>query len=323
MNVQIFEHLFARQPDWQQFLRPQLEHFFTNPNHGHFQKWNDVFESLSYLKTSEFNFSNPVIEIGSSSDLSSSQAVRIKQSLQTLHPWRKGPFNYFGIHIDSEWQCQMKWDRIAPHLNSIQNKKILDVGCGNGYFMLRMLGEGAKTVIGVDPTLVFFSQFYTLTQCLTPAINAHLLPMPFEDLNEHINGFDYVLSMGVLYHRREPLTHLQRLFQHLQPGGTVIIETLILNTEELKELIPENRYAGMKNVWSIPSPNLVQKWLGDCGFVNLQLHDIQKTTLKEQRATAWMDNYSLKNFLDENDFDKTVEGYPAPTRAIFSADKPA
>jgi tRNA (mo5U34)-methyltransferase len=32
---------------------------------------------------------------------------------------------------------------------------------------------------------------------------------------------------------------------------------------------------------------------------------------------------SLEDFLDPEDPDKTIEGYPAPRRAIFIANKPA
>jgi tRNA (mo5U34)-methyltransferase len=322
MNVQHYEHLYASHPDWQEALKPQLDKVLAHPGHGHFPKWKSAYESLSHLSTSSFNFSHPAISIGTPEELDPAESGHIRQHLQTLHPWRKGPFNFFGIDIASEWQCNMKWDRIAPHLNGLDNKRILDVGCGNGYFMLRMLGAGAKTVVGVDPTLVFLAQFYSLTQCLTSPINAHLLPLAFEDLSSQIDNFDYIFSMGVLYHRRDPHEHLQRLFRHTKPGGTVFIETIILDTEETKALIPDDRYAGMRNVWSIPSPNLVQVWLDQCGYTHIQLHNMQKTTVDEQHATPWMSNYSLINFLDKSDLNKTIEGHPAPVRAVFSAIRP-
>ena len=129
--------------------------------------------------------------------------------------------------------------------------------------------------------------------------------------------------MGVLYHRRDPQEHLQRLFRHTKPGGTVFIETIILDTEETKALIPDDRYAGMRNVWSIPSPNLVQDWLDQCGYTHIQLHNMHKTTVEEQHTTPWMSNYSLINFLDKSDLNKTIEGHPAPVRAVFSAIRPS
>ena len=321
MNVQFYDHLFANHPDLQKYIQPQIERILINSEHGHFPKWQDAVDALSHLKSSELNLQAPVIQIGKPSELNYLEQKNTEEILQTLHPWRKGPFNFFGIHIDSEWRCDMKWARIQRYLPDLTNKTILDVGSGNGYYMLRMLGAGAESVIGVDPSIVFVAQFYALTQCLTSKINAHLLPISFEDLNKHVINFDAIFSMGVLYHRRDPKEHLQRLLQHLKPGGTVFVETLVIDTNDKNELIPEDRYAGMRNVWSVPSPNLVQHWLSECGYIGVKLHDIQTTTVEEQRATPWMQNYSLINFLDSNNQNKTIEGYPAPTRAIFSAHK--
>ncbi len=48
--------------------------------------------------------------------------------------------------------------------------------------------------------------------------------------------------------------------------------------------------------------------------------DVAKVTeLEEQRKTDWMENESLIDFLDPNDTSKTIEGYPAPLRAILTA----
>nr|WP_169730591.1 DUF1698 domain-containing protein [Carnimonas nigrificans] len=39
----------------------------------------------------------------------------------------------------------------------------------------------------------------------------------------------------------------------------------------------------------------------------------------EQRSTEWMTFQSLKDFLDPEDQHKTIEGYPAPRRALLVA----
>ena len=327
MNLEHYSPLFeinelSDDSNWKSLLEQKLNGIFLKPTHGHFPKWQSAVDQLSLASSAHYKFDTPVIEIGTSSDITKKQNEIILESLTALHPWRKGPFNFFGNFIDTEWRCDKKWQRIQSYLSPLKNKTILDVGCGNGYYMLRMLGEGAKHVIGVDPTLVFLAQYYALVQCLNHNINAHLLPIAFEELPAQINQFDYVFSMGVLYHRRNPLEHLKRLYQHTVSGGTILIETLILNTEQNTQLIPQDRYAGMRNVWSVPSPAMVQSWLHESGYDNVQLHNIQTTHVDEQRSTEWMQNYSLINFLDPEDHSKTIEGYPAPTRAIFSARRP-
>jgi tRNA (mo5U34)-methyltransferase len=56
------------------------------------------------------------------------------------------------------------------------------------------------------------------------------------------------------------------------------------------------------------------------GFKNIRVVDVGLTTLEEQRTTEWMHSQSLLDFLDPNDFGKTIEGYPAPLRAVLVAE---
>jgi tRNA (mo5U34)-methyltransferase len=212
----------------------------------------------------------------------------------------------------------MKWARIAPVLGSLQNKKVLDVGCGNGYYMWRMLEKGASLVIGIDPSILCLAQFRSLSK-YARNVPIGMIPVGTETLSEEMAWFDVVFSMGVLYHRRDPLSHLTELRNILKPGGRVILETLIIDNHEKEKLIPEGRYAQMRNVWELYSPPVIEEMLKSVGFKNVSCFDISKTTIEEQRATHWIDSFSLKNFLDPNDCNRTVEGYPAPVRACFMA----
>ncbi len=87
-------------------------------------------------------------------------------------------------------------------------------------------------------------------------------------------------------------------------------------------LVPEGRYSKMGNVWFIPSCDTLASWLRKTKFVDIQLVDISQTDSSEQRQTNWMQFESLSDFLDPEDPSKTVEGYPAPRRAVFVATKP-
>ena len=127
--------------------------------------------------------------------------------------------------------------------------------------------------------------------------------------------------MGVLYHCRQAKEHLAELGSFLKPCGQLVLETIVLNRPGEELFVPEGRYAKMRNVWAIPSPALLQKWLGESGFENIQLIDITKTTSHEQRKTDWMTYESLVDFLDPEDDSKTIEGHPAPVRAILLTQK--
>ena len=128
--------------------------------------------------------------------------------------------------------------------------------------------------------------------------------------------------MGVIYHRRDPIEHMQQLMRCMKPGGELVLETLIVETENAIALKPESRYAKMNNVHEIPSQSLLVEWAEEAGFVNTRIIDVTTTTTEEQRQTDWMKFESLSDFLDKEDSSRTIEGYPAPIRAILLADKP-
>ncbi|MND58770.1 tRNA (mo5U34)-methyltransferase [compost metagenome] len=49
--------------------------------------------------------------------------------------------------------------------------------------------------------------------------------------------------------------------------------------------------------------------------------DVSITSIEEQRSTEWMRYQSLSDFLDPNDHSRTIEGLPAPMRAVLVARK--
>jgi len=241
--------------------------------------------------------------------------------LKTFHPWRKGPYHLHGIHIDTEWRSDWKWDRLLPHISPLKNRSVLDVGCGNGYHMWRMLGEGAHQVIGIDPSELFLVQFEAVRKLMGDNQKVHLLPLGIEQLPE-LKAFDTVFSMGVLYHRRSPIDHLIQLKNQLVSGGELVLETLVIEGDENAVLVPFDRYAQMRNVYFFPSALALKAWLEKVGFVDVRIVDENVTSLDEQRTTEWMKHNSLPDYIDPNDPSKTVEGYPAPRRAILVAKNP-
>ena len=240
--------------------------------------------------------------------------------LKKLHPWRKGPYSLFGIDIDAEWRSDWKWNRLKDRITPLKNRLVLDVGCGNGYYCWRMLGSGAKLVIGIDPTLLSVMQFLAIRRLHGEAA-IYVLPLAIGDVPADLRLFDTVFSMGVLYHRRSPIDHLLELKACLRPGGELILETLVIEGGDDQVLVPELRYAKMRNVWFLPSCEALMLWMRRCGFKNIRLADVSKTSVEEQRSSQrWMQFHSLQDFLDQQNSGLTCEGLPAPVRGIFIAD---
>jgi tRNA (mo5U34)-methyltransferase len=176
---------------------------------------------------------------------------------------------------------------------------------------------GAKYVVGIDPTALFFYQFHCFKQYLSD-IPIHYLPLGIEDMPS-TQSFDTVFSMGVLYHRHDPIKFLKELRAQLTDNGQLVLETLVVDGDVNTVFVPEGRYAQMRNVWFLPSIDAMILWLKRVGFKNVDCVDIDITSTEEQRSTHWMPNQSLSDFLDPNDSSLTIEGHPAPKRAVFIA----
>jgi tRNA (mo5U34)-methyltransferase len=293
--------------------------------HGDWSRWRAAIDSLPALGVGGVEVYGGAIALDPAVLPDASSLAVLERGLQALHPWRKGPYRVAGIDIDTEWRSDWKWERIAPHLSSLVGSAVLDVGCGNGYHCWRSALAGARAVIGIDPTAVFYAQYLAVSRLAAQSAAAlaervRLIPVGIEALPPGLGSFDTVFSMGVLYHRRSPLDHLLELRGALRPGGQLVLETLVIDGPSDRVLVPSDRYAKMRNVWFIPSPGMLEGWLRRSGFRAVRIVDLSVTTTAEQRSTAWMRFESLADFLDPADSGRTVEGYPAPVRAVLLAE---
>ena len=304
---------------WLEVLPAQIATWQRENLHGHFRNWEKAVDYLPAMVPEQLDLLHSVS--ADSSQLTDRQRGGIEKLLRNLMPWRKGPYQLYGTTIDTEWRSDWKWQRVLPHISSLAGRTVLDVGCGSGYHMWRMLGAGAHFVVGIDPMQLFLCQFEAVRKLLGNDQRAHLLPIGIEQLPE-LKAFDTVFSMGVLYHRRSPLDHLYQLKNQLISGGELVLETLVVEGDEHSVLVPGERYAQMHNIYFLPSAAALKSWLEKCGFEDVRIVDYALTSTDEQRRTSWMTSESLAEFLDPNDSSKTVEGYPAPLRAVLVARKP-
>jgi tRNA (mo5U34)-methyltransferase len=270
--------------------------------HGDLARWQATLQSLPNIKTCA-KLDCPTPRLGQPF----ARPDQLREQLMGLHPWRKGPLQLGGVTIETEWRSDWKWSRVAPHID-LTGHRVLDIGSGNGYFGLRMLGAGAEWVLGIDPTLLFVMQNLACMHFAGDIAN-YVLPLGVEELPDIPVGLDTVFSMGVLYHRKDPAAHLGRIRSLLKNGGTMVLETLVLpkGREEFL-LTPEGRYARMRNVWAIPGTERLLHWVRGAGFRAPRVVDLSVTTTLEQKSTDWMTFESLEQALDPADQTKTIEG---------------
>ena len=285
---------------WNEELGPLLRRRLTGQTHGDWGRWNRVVEALPAAR---------------------GDTGQLRELLMGLHPWRKGPWRLDEVNIDTEWRSDWKWARVRDGIAPLDDRKVLDVGSGNGYYAIQMRKAGARTVIGVDPTLLFAMQFLAINVFeQDPAI--FILPCRLEETPPANSVFDTTFSMGVLYHQRSPIDHLDMLRSTLRPGGQLVLETIYVPGEESCACTPGDRYARMRNVWLLPTLAELTTWLRRSGYRDIEIVDTTITTTDEQRSTEWMTFESLQEALDPADPSKTVEGWPAPHRVVVTATSP-
>ncbi len=312
----LLEYLRRQELDhWAAQLQAQSASWLVG--HGDYPRWSKALNALPDLDNIQARFDLPAVTV----EAESQESMDLRQALAGLMPWRKGPYQIADVYIDCEWRSDFKWDRVLPHLAALRDRRILDIGCGNGYHCLRMLAQSPAFVLGIEPSVLFNLQFWALQKYLQRR-EIHLLPIGIEDMPEDLNWFDSVFSMGVLYHRKSPIDHLYQLKSFLAAGGELCLETLVIKGEAGRVLVPPGRYARMRNVWFIPSSQELVAWLLRCGFINVRVVDESATSVEEQRATEWMQFESLEQCLNRENPALTVEGLPAPRRAVLLAEKP-
>lgn len=136
-------------------------------------------------------------------------------------PYPLGVPEYFA-HYDRlrEVNESIQFSERLHEYSAFAGKKVLDVGCGNGYVLANYARAGAD-VYGVDLTeaaIALTRQRFSLAGRTGSfrAANAEALPFPGET-------FDCVCSMGVLHHTPDTERAVQEVWRVLKPGGRLIV----------------------------------------------------------------------------------------------------
>ena len=161
---------------WQPTVEGLIQDRLQDAAHGDFANWRRALQALRAADRADTKTIRPL--------------------LLALSPWRKGPFEVAGVKIDSEWRSNLKWDRLVDKIEPLDGRIVLDVGCGNGYYALRMRNAGARVVIGIDPTVLYTLQFLAVNHFLAVE-RVFALPLRLQELPADLRRIDTTFSMGV------------------------------------------------------------------------------------------------------------------------------
>ena len=276
------------------------------------------YERVKHIRAAHCDFTGDVVTIGGAGELSEQETREVYRSMRDFMPWRKGPFDVFGINIDAEWRSERKWNRVLPELPDLQDKVVADIGCNNGYYMFRMAPHNPKLVLGFEPYLQHYFAFKTLNAFAgVESLCAELLGV--EHMGLFQDCFDVVFLMGILYHRSSPVEVLRDIRTAMRPGGALIVESQGIPGNEPMALFPQQRYAKVPGTYFVPTGACLVNWLSRAGFTDVRIFYSHPMSGQEQRCTEWMVFESYEDFIDKSDSGLTVEGYPAPIRIFVKA----
>jgi tRNA (mo5U34)-methyltransferase len=279
--------------------------------------WESVFTLFSRLPDPEeagYFVADGVV----STTQGASDGEVLSELIRLLVPWRKGPWNIAGNRIDAEWRSDVKYDGICEIIRSVRGASVLDIGSGNGFYGYRALNDGASMVLCLDPSEKFFFQF-ELFQRFAKEQRIQYELLSYEYAGMLPLKFDIALCMGIIYHQKNPFEVLDCARKALKPGGLLVLESMTYPSNESISFIPPGRFAKARNVYQVPSAPAMVSMCLNSGFSDAEIVLERPLSLEEQRRTEYAPYESLADFLDPDDRTRTIEGYPAPNRAVVVA----
>ena len=127
--------------------------------------------------------------------------------------YKKGEEKHF-TNLSTTGNITEETNEILKELNW-KSKKILDVGCGTGYFSYNASKKGAN-VLGID----FSAEAIEIAQNNYQHPN---LKSKQIDVKKIKGKYDIIISIGTLEHMDNPLQILKLFKKHLNPKGKIII----------------------------------------------------------------------------------------------------
>lgn len=160
-----------------------------------------------------------------------------------------------------------------------KGKRVLDVGCAEGFFSFEAERRGASQVVAVDSYPDSIRRFNIARAALGSKVTAYLTNV--YDLDPRTYGtFDVVMFFGVFYHLKHPLLALEKLLKVC--SGTLLMQTATFEHGGMEE-IPLVRFyphgmrsgpAGEKwdpTIFFRPNEIGVVAMLDSAGFENIEV----------------------------------------------------
>jgi len=156
--------------------------------------------------------------------------------------------------------------------------RVLDIGCADGFFSFEAERRGAAQVIAIDSSPHSVRRFNICRAALDSRATAFLVNV-YDLSPRQLGTFDVVMCFGVLYHLRNPLLALERIFS-ISSGRlflqTASFEEAVLGDAAAARFHPAGLMSGTAEnplfdptVFWVPNEQAVRGMLSHVGFVDV------------------------------------------------------
>lgn len=204
-------------------------------------------------------------------DIMDNQSLVVRKTKEWSFNWVPKPLYRCFAHRNyrrlDECKMALHW------LDAGLGERILDIGCGDGYFSHKISMRGAK-VVGIDIHRKRLSQAHERNKNERTTFKY----MNAEDLDYQDGGFDKVISLCVIEHFEKPDAVLQEVYRVLKPGGTLVFSADSLSNPEITDrerFWHRDRYA----VQEYYTTESVEEKLSKAGMVLERTHYLLTTPL--------------------------------------------
>ncbi len=123
----------------------------------------------------------------------------------------------------------------ALHLPDLAGKKVLDIGCNEGFFCGWAKHNGATLVRGIDRS----RDFLDTAELLFP--DCEFRCQSWDDLDD--TRFDVILFLSAIHYARDQEATIHKLMNHLEPDGRLVLE-IGLAPRVADKFVEVHRHAG-------------------------------------------------------------------------------
>jgi len=116
-------------------------------------------------------------------------------------------------------------ERAIP--KNLGKKRVLDLGCGLGFWSIELFLRGCKNIVAVDLTESSLS--LTKKRCSNYGVKAKLSVQNAEELGLDDETFSHVNCHGVIHHTPETDACIKEIHRVLEKNGTACISVYFLN----------------------------------------------------------------------------------------------